>query len=79
MEITRKVELYNKVTKAWETGYTTSGENAAMGLAGDLNSKYLEKCSFIKSIRRVQRYTHKEIIVTYDNECRAIYTVPAHF
>ena len=35
-------------------------------------------CTWVKSIKRVQRYTHVEIIVTYDHDGRDIFTVPTH-
>ena len=78
-EIIRNIELFNPVSKKWEPHMQQTGETAAYNLASDLSAKYLEKAAYIKSVKRVQKYTHKEIIVTYDNECRAIYTVNAHF
>ena len=47
-------------------------------LTHELISKKLNGCTWIKSIKRVQRYTHVEIIVTYDHGGRDIFTVPTH-
>ena len=47
-------------------------------LSNVLVSKKLCNCTWVKSIKRVQRYTHVEIIVTYDNGGRDIFTVPTH-
>lgn len=48
-------------------------------LASEMIAKKINHCSYIKTIRRVQRYTHVEIIVSFDNDTRAVYTLPAHF
>ena len=45
-------------------------------LMHDLIAKKLNCCSYIKSIRRVSNYDGTQnITVTYDNNCRRIYTV----
>lgn len=48
-------------------------------LALDLSAQYLKGSPFIKSVRRIQNYTHLEILVTYDNGVRARYFLPATF
>lgn len=47
-------------------------------LSNVLVSKKLCNCTWVKSIKREQRYTHVEIIVTYDHGGRDIFTVPTH-
>lgn len=47
-------------------------------LSNVLVSKKLCGCTWVKSIKRVQRYTHVEIVVYYDNDGRDIFTVPTH-
>lgn len=69
-----------KIGNAWI--YTYIDNDAASvyrALSADLVQKKINKCSYIKSIKRSQRYTHVEIVVTYDNNTRSIYYVPAHF
>ena len=74
-----KKVVYEKTGKTWTEIYTTEGTAVTESLAQDLNAKYLEKASYIKSVKRVQLYTHKEITVVYSNGIKAVYTVPAHF
>lgn len=60
--------------------YETEKENEVFEkLASDLYNKKLCNCSYIKSIKRIQRYTHDELIVTYDNKCKGYYILPSSF
>lgn len=56
-----------------------TGEGVYKALASDMAARYLKKAPYIKSVRRVQKYTHLEIIVTYTHGVRARYILPAHF
>lgn len=45
-------------------------------LSADLIAKKLNNCSYIKTVKRVCNYDGTQnITVTYNNDCRAIYTV----
>lgn len=45
-------------------------------LANDLISKKLNGCAYIKTIKRVPNYDGTQTItVTFNNDCRSIYTV----
>ena len=79
---TRKTEV--KHGKKWEasTSDPMTGAEVYRALAEDLLYKYVNKASFIKSIKRKQNYNGTvTIIVTYDhtgiatNDVRAIYTI----
>jgi len=48
-------------------------------LAGDLSAQYLKKSQYVKSVKRIQHYTHLEILVTYSTGIRVRYTLPAMF
>lgn len=61
-----------------ETWQSTDLAEVYKRLSNVLVSKKLCGCTWVKSIKRVQRYTHVEIIVTYDNGGRDIFTVPTH-
>lgn len=60
------------------TWRSDNAEEVYKRLSNVLVSKKLCNCTWVKSIKRVQRYTHVEIIVTYDNDGRDIFTVPTH-
>lgn len=77
MEI--KKEVYIRIDKKWQLSNETIGPEAAQDLAQTLNAKYLEKAPYIKSVRRVQHYTHKTITAILDTGVKLVYTVPAHF
>ena len=77
MEI--KKEIYILIDKKWCFSHETAGQEAARDLAQILNAKYLEKAPYIKSIRRMQHYTHKTITAILDNGVKLVFTVPAHF
>jgi hypothetical protein len=63
----------------WVETYRTEDELAVYRtLAGELVAKKLDQCTWIKSIRRVQKYTHLEITVTEEVGYRRIYELPAH-
>jgi hypothetical protein len=45
-------------------------------LSNDLIAKKLNQCSYIKTIKRTPNYDGTQtIVVTYNNDCRSIYTV----
>ena len=65
---------------AWFTTYEDSNElNVYRNLSAALIAKKLNKCGYIGSIKRVQKYTHVEIITNFTDGTRAVYIVPAHF
>lgn len=71
---------YTKKDKNWIVSFTDNNEcSVYKSLASDLTAKKLNGCSYIKSIKRVQRYTHCEITVTYDTNNKNVYFLPAHF
>lgn len=72
-------EFYMSIDGKWVLNYKISGDNAVTDLAQLLNAKYLEKAGYIKSVRRVQHYTHKTITITMDHGVKYVFTVPAHF
>ena len=74
-EISRIVEL--KTSKGWEVHHTeTEKTEIYEALARDLIAKKIHHCTYIKSIKRVCNYDGTQTItVTYDNNCRSIYTV----
>lgn len=64
--------------KTWANTYVdTCPETVYKALASDLIAKKINQARYIKSIKRVQHYTHVEIIVTYDNNCRSLYYLTA--
>lgn len=67
-----------KTGKSWANTYTdTCPETVYKSLATDLIAKKINQARYIKSIKRIQHYTHVEIIVSYDNNVRSIYHVSA--
>lgn len=46
-------------------------------LACDLTAKKINQARYIKSIKRIQKYSHVVIIVSYDNNVRSVYYVNA--
>lgn len=75
MSIQKVVEVKNG--SKWEVTHTVSDvADVYKSLANDLVNKKLNKCTYIKSIKRTPLYNgFDEICVVYDNEVRAIYTV----
>lgn len=65
----------------WEASTTDpiTGKEVYRCLSADLSAQYLSKSSYIKSVKRTQRYTHQEITVTYVSGVRARYILPAYF
>lgn len=64
--------------KNWINTYTDiDAENVYRSLAGDVIRKKINNAGYIKSIKRIQHYTHIEIIVSYDNNVRSIYYLNA--
>lgn len=78
MAVIPSMECQRKAGRTYETTYVCE-DNARVyeSLANALVSKKLNCCSYIKSIKRIQMYTHVEIIVTQDNGFRTIYYVNA--
>ena len=74
-EINRTVELKNG--RNWEVHHVeTDAAEIYEALARDLIAKKLHKCTYIKSIKHVCNYDGTQTItITYDNNCRSIYTV----
>lgn len=74
-EINRTVEL--KTGRNWEVyRVETDASEIYEALARDLIAKKINGCTYIKSIKRVCNYDGTQTItVTYDNNCRSIYTV----
>lgn len=60
------------------TWRSDNAEEVYKRLSNVLVSKKLCGCTWIKSIKRIQRYTHVEIVVSYDHGGRDIFTVPTH-
>lgn len=76
--------VYRKAQKRdgnrWiDTYLDTDNVNVWRALSSDMVQKKINKCTYIMSIKRKQCYTHTEICVTYDNNNRSIYYLPAHF
>ena len=62
-----------------ETFRTTNEQDVYKDLALALISKKINGCTWVKSIKRIQRYDGtQKIVVTYDNGCRDIYIVADH-
>ena len=67
-----------KTDKTWINTYIdTDNASVYKSLASDIIAKKINQARYIKSIKRVQHYTHVEIIVTYDNNVRSLYYVSA--
>ena len=67
-----------KQGRAWVDTYTDNIPSSVYeSLAHDLVAKKINNAPYIKNIRRTQHYTHSEIIVTYDNNVRSVYTLPS--
>lgn len=78
MAVIPSMESQRKVGRAYETTYICEDPARVYeSLANALVSKKLNFCSYIKSIKRIQMYTHVEIIVTQDNGYRSIFKVNA--
>jgi len=63
----------------WTTTHTCNDARQAYeDLSHELIAKKLCNCTYIRSIKRQQRYTHVEVIVTYTDDCgggRRVYTI----
>lgn len=71
---------YKKDNNKWAVCFTENNETAVFkALAADLVAKKINQARYIKTIKRVQRYSHVTITVTYDNNTKSVYYVPAHF
>lgn len=78
MAVIPSMECQHKASRTYETTYVCEDKARVYeSLANALVSKKLNYCSYIKSIKRIQVYTHVEIIVTQDNGFRTIYYVNA--
>lgn len=64
--------------KTWVNTYIDNdAASVYKSLSIDMIAKKINQARYIKSIKRVQHYTHVEIIVTYDNNVRSVYYVSA--
>lgn len=64
--------------KTWVNTYIDyDAASVYKSLSIDMIAKKINQARYIKSIKRVQHYTHVEIIVTYDNNCRSLYYLTA--
>ena len=64
--------------RTWVNTYTDiDSENVYRSLAGDVVRKKINSAGYIKSIKRVQHYSHVEIIVNYGNNNRSVYYLNA--
>lgn len=80
MEVIESMKIETKVKQGWQV-YRESldPEEVHESLMHDLIAKKLEKCDYIKSIKRVQNYNGTiNIIVTYDETLRRVYTVKSY-
>lgn len=67
-----------KTGKTWVNTYVDEcPESVYRSLAGDIIRKKINNARYIKSIRRIQRYTHVEIIVSYADNVRSVYYLNA--
>lgn len=74
-----RVEFQEKTPSGWLPSWEMEGEEVWKDLAHELMAKKLERCTYIRSIKRVNNYdgTHT-IIVSYAADCgggRRVYTV----
>ena len=74
---TVSVTFQEKQGRSYVPRYTsTNREHVYTKLAHEIVSKTLEKCSWIRSIKRRQLYNgFIEITVSYDNGFRSVYTI----
>lgn len=64
--------------KTWVNTYIDYDvENVYRSLAGDVIRKKINNAGYIKSIKRIQHYSHVEIIVSYDSNVRSVYYLNA--
>lgn len=64
--------------KTWINTYIDNdAASVYKSLSIDMIAKKINQARYIKSIKRVQHYTHVEIIVTYDNNVRSLYYLTA--
>ena len=64
--------------KTWINTYIDNdAENVYKSLAGDVIRKKINNAGYIKSIKRIQHYSHVEIIVSYSNDVRSVYYLNA--
>ena len=67
-----------KTGKTWVNTYIDNdAASVYKSLAIDLIAKKINQARYIKSIKRIQHYTHVEIIVSYDSNVRSVYYVSA--
>ena len=64
--------------KTWIDTYIDNDDASVYkSLSIDMIAKKINQARYIKSIKRVQHYTHVEIIVTYDHNVRSLYYLTA--
>ena len=67
-----------KTGRTWINTYIDNdAASVYKSLSIDMIAKKINQARYIKSIKRVQHYTHVEIIVSYDNNVRSVYYVSA--
>ena len=73
--IQRIVEV--KTGKKWDVSRIVTDElEVYQSLSADIIAKKIKSATWVKSIKRVNNYDGTQnITVTYDNDCRSIYTV----
>lgn len=73
--IQRIVEV--KTGKKWNVSRITTDElEVYQSLSADIIAKKINGATWVKSIKRINNYDGTQnITVTYDNDCRSIYTV----
>lgn len=64
--------------KSWVNTYIDNdAASVYRSLAGDVIRKKINNAGYIKSIKRIQHYSHVEIIVSYDSNVRSVYYLNA--
>lgn len=79
MENVKRIAQKKENGRWIDTYIDTDVTSVWRSLASDTVQKKINGCKYIVSIKRRQAYTHVEICVTYDNNVRSIYYLPAHF
>lgn len=64
--------------KTWINTYIDNdAASVYKSLASDIIAKKINQARYIKSIKRIQHYSHVEIIVSYDSNVRSVYYLNA--
>ena len=80
LTVNRELEMYTMVKTQdgkWEIRFhTTDAEYIYKDLAKSLIAKKINRCTYIRSIKRIPNYDGTQtIVVTHDNGVKAVYTV----